>query len=75
MNAAKKLTTGVQLFKIEVMNEAIITIPSKITKGEELIAIPRSLYKKFSRWQREEKIVDEVIASGERAKTGQNNCC
>lgn len=48
------------------MNEAIITIPSKINKGEELIAIPRSLYEKFSRWQSEEKIVDKVIASGER---------
>jgi len=29
------------------MAKNIVTIPSKITKGEELVVIPRSLYEKF----------------------------
>lgn len=31
---------------------ATITIPKKITKGEELIIIPRREYEEFSRWQK-----------------------
>lgn len=32
-----------------------ITIPRKITKGEELVIIPRKEYKEFSRWRKEIK--------------------
>lgn len=54
------------------MQETIITIPSSIAKGEELIAIPRSVFEEFSRWKKERRMVDEVIASGEDAlKKGQ----
>ena len=35
------------------MAKNITTISSKITKGEELVVIPRSLYEKFSRWEKE----------------------
>jgi len=31
---------------------ATITIPKKISKGEELIIIPRKDYEEFSRWQK-----------------------
>lgn len=54
------------------MANDIITIPSKITKGEELIVIPRSLYEQFLVKQGEVKKVnrkrdiDEIIATGER---------
>jgi hypothetical protein len=30
---------------------ATITIPKKITKGEELVIIPRKEYEEFSKWQ------------------------
>jgi len=30
---------------------ATITIPRKITKGEELIIVPRREYEEFSRWK------------------------
>jgi len=48
------------------MAKDIITIPSRITKGEELVVIPRSLYEKFSRREAEEKIIDEIISLGEK---------
>jgi hypothetical protein len=47
------------------MAKEIVTIPSKITKGEELVVIPRSLYEKIKR-EREEKIVDRIIELGEK---------
>jgi len=31
---------------------ATITIPRKITKGEELVVIPRKEYEEFSRWRK-----------------------
>jgi len=47
------------------MAKEIVTIPSRITKGEELVVIPRSLYEKIKR-EREEKIVDRIIELGEK---------
>lgn len=47
------------------MTKNTITIPKKITKGEELVVIPRSLYEKFSRWDKELK---EVLAKVKRGK-------
>jgi uncharacterized protein (DUF1697 family) len=38
------------------MAKEIVTIPSRITKGEELIVIPRSLYEKFSRFEKKTKV-------------------
>jgi hypothetical protein len=37
------------------MAKEIVTIPSRITKGEELVVIPRSLYEKFSRFEKKIK--------------------
>jgi hypothetical protein len=48
------------------MAKNTVIIPSKITKGEELVIIPRSLYEKFFRWKKEKKIVDRIIAQGEK---------
>lgn len=48
------------------MAENIITIPSRITKGEDLVVIPRSLYEKIIKKELEEEIIDEIISSGER---------
>jgi hypothetical protein len=47
------------------MAKEIVTIPSRITKGEELVVIPRSLYEKIKR-EREEKIIDRIIELGEK---------
>lgn len=47
------------------MAKNIVTIPRKITRGEELVVIPRSLYEKFSQWEKELK---EVLAKVERGK-------
>jgi hypothetical protein len=47
------------------MAKEIVTIPSRITKGEELVIIPRSLYERIKR-EREEKIVDRIIELGEK---------
>lgn len=33
-----------------------VTIPRKITKGEELVIIPRKEYKEFARWKRTIKV-------------------
>jgi len=33
-----------------------ITIPKKITKGEELVIVPRKEYEEFSRWRKAIKI-------------------
>ncbi|OHA71205.1 MAG: hypothetical protein A3D64_02990 [Candidatus Wildermuthbacteria bacterium RIFCSPHIGHO2_02_FULL_49_9] len=41
------------------MAKNITTISSKITKGEELVVIPRSLYEKFSRWEKEWESLSE----------------
>jgi hypothetical protein len=38
------------------MAKEIVTIPSRITKGEELVVIPRSLYEKFSRFEKKIKV-------------------
>jgi len=52
------------------MAKNVVTIPQKITKGEELVVIPRSLYEAFSRWEKQrkkkEKVIDEIIALGEK---------
>ena len=60
------------------MKSNIITIPSQITKGEELIIIPRSLYERLSECEKikdisfktkimkEKKTIDEIIALGEK---------
>lgn len=29
-----------------------ITIPKKVTKGEELVIVPRKKYEEFSKWQK-----------------------
>jgi hypothetical protein len=47
------------------MAKNIITIPQKMTKGEELVVIPRSLYEKFSQRDKELK---EVLAKIERGR-------
>lgn len=47
------------------MAKNIVTIPRKITRGEELVVIPRSLYEKFSQWEKELK---EALAKVERGK-------
>jgi len=47
------------------MGKNIVTIPQKLTKGEELIVIPRSVYEKFSHWEKE---LEEVLAKVERGK-------
>jgi hypothetical protein len=49
------------------MTNNIATIPSKITKGEELVVIPRSLYEKFLVWQEE---VKDALA---KVKRGRKN--
>lgn len=49
------------------MTKNTITIPKKIAKGEELIVIPRSLYEKFVRWERELKEVLEKVERGKKA--------
>jgi hypothetical protein len=49
------------------MAKEIVTIPSRITKGEELVIIPRSLYEKFFRWEKELKEVLEKVERGKRA--------
>lgn len=47
------------------MAKSVVIIPSKITRGEELIVIPRSLYEKLSYWEKELK---EVLAKVERGR-------
>lgn len=42
-----------------------ITIPKKITKGEELIVIPRREFEEFSQWQ---KTVKYFVPSREELK-------
>ncbi|KPJ56784.1 hypothetical protein AMJ49_03880 [Parcubacteria bacterium DG_74_2] len=49
------------------MSKNVISIPSKITKGEELIVIPRSLYEKFVLWEKEVKDVLEKVERGRKA--------
>jgi len=49
------------------MAKNIVTIPSKITKGEELVVIPRSLYEEFSRWKEEIKEVLKKVERGKKA--------
>ncbi len=48
------------------MIKDIVTIPPRITKGEELVIIPRSLYEKIIKKDLEEEIIDKIIASGEK---------
>ena len=50
--------------KVEIMSN-IATIPSRITKGEELVVIPRSLYEKFS-WVEDE--VNDALRKVERGR-------
>jgi hypothetical protein len=38
------------------MAKEVVTIPSRITKGKELVVIPRSLYEKFSRIEKKTKV-------------------
>jgi len=42
-----------------------ITIPKKVTKGEELLVVPRKIFEEFLRWRKrrkwEEKDTDEAI--------------
>lgn len=49
------------------MAKNIVTIPQKITKGEELVVIPRSLYEKLSQWEKELKEVLVKIERGRKA--------
>jgi len=47
------------------MTNNTITIPKKITKGEELLIVPRKTFEEFLKWQKrrewEEKDTDEAI--------------
>lgn len=36
---------------------ATVTTPKKITKGEELVVIPREEYEEFSRWRKTVKLL------------------
>ncbi|MFH1289985.1 MAG: hypothetical protein ABIH92_01105 [Nanoarchaeota archaeon] len=47
------------------MTKNITTISSKVTRGEELVVIPRSLYEKFSRWEKE---LGDAIAKVQRGR-------
>lgn len=49
------------------MNQAIATIPSKISGGEELVVIPRSLYRKLSARQEELRDALAKVQRGRQA--------
>jgi len=56
----------------------VFRIPSEITKGEELVILPRSLYEKFFVWlnknsqAKQYKEIEEIISSGdEELRKGQ----
>ena len=49
------------------MRENIVKIPSRFTKGEDLVIIPRSLYEKFSYWDKELKEVLLKVKRGRKA--------
>lgn len=49
------------------MTKNTITIPKKITKGEELVVIPRSLYEKFFHREKEIKEVLNKVKRGRKA--------
>lgn len=50
---------------MQLMANNSITIPKKVTKGEELLVVPRKKFEEFLRWQKkkewEEKDTDEAI--------------
>ena len=54
------------------MTSNTITIPKEMTRGEELLIVPRKKFEEFLRWQKkrewEEKDTDEAIKAFEKAK-------
>ena len=54
------------------MTSNTITIPKEMTRGEELLIVPRKKFEEFLRWQKkrewEEKDTDEAIKDFEKAK-------
>ena len=56
------------------MTSNTITIPKEMTRGEELLIVPRKKFEEFLRWQKkrewEEKDTDEAIKDFEKAKKG-----
>ena len=56
------------------MANGTVTIPKKLTKGEELLVVPRKTFEEFLRWQKrrewEEKDTDEAIRVFEKELRG-----
>ena len=56
------------------MANRTVTIPKKLTKGEELLVVPRKTFEEFLRWQKrrewEEKDTDEAIRVFEKELRG-----
>ncbi|MDO8504006.1 MAG: hypothetical protein Q7S60_04975 [bacterium] len=48
---------------------ATITIPKKITKGEELVVIPRKEYEKFYQWKEVAKLFKTFTSTAAQKKT------
>jgi len=57
---------------MNLMTSNTITIPKEMTRGEELLIVPRKKFEEFLRWQKkrewEEKDTDEAIKDFEKAK-------
>lgn len=49
-----------------------ITIPKNITKGEELVVIPRKEYEEFSRWKGTVKLFKSFIPTSAQKKDLRN---
>ena len=56
------------------MTNNTITIPKKITKGEELLIVPRKKFEEFLKWQKrrkwEEKDTEEAVKVFEKERKG-----
>lgn len=50
---------------MELMTNNTVTIPKELTRGEELLIVPRKKFEEFLKWQKrrewEEKDTDEAI--------------
>jgi len=59
---------------MKLMANGTVTIPKKLTKGEELLVVPRKTFEEFLRWQKrrewEEKDTDEAIRVFEKELRG-----
>ena len=49
------------------MSKNIAIIPSRVTKGEELVVVPRSSYKKFLAWEQETEDALAKVSRGRKA--------